>query len=116
MLLGLIGWVLPPSRMPAAGTSAQEPDSTWPLAQPSSCTFGGYLGQGRERWARQALLPSASPSSAGEAMTGPALGFGVPVSAICGQTKPIEPPRHVRRLRTLEGLGSCQETPLAGIR
>src|SRR5919202_4609084 len=42
MLLGLIGWVLPPSRMPAAGTSAPEPDSTWPLAQPSSCTFGGY--------------------------------------------------------------------------
>src|SRR5829696_3355213 len=42
MLFGLIGWVLPPSRMPAAGTSAPEPDSTWPLAQPSSCTFGGY--------------------------------------------------------------------------
>src|SRR3954469_4582879 len=42
MLLGLIGWVLPPSRMPTAGTSALEPDSTWPLAQPSSCTFGGY--------------------------------------------------------------------------
>src|SRR3954447_24110637 len=38
----LIGWVLPPSRMPAAGTSAPEPDSTWPLAQPSSCTFGRY--------------------------------------------------------------------------
>src|SRR5215218_2924487 len=42
MLLGLIGWVLPPSRMPAAGTSAPEPDSTWPLAQPSSRTFGRY--------------------------------------------------------------------------
>src|SRR4029450_8350111 len=28
--------------MPAAGTSAPEPDSTWPLAQPCSCTFGGY--------------------------------------------------------------------------
>src|SRR3954453_18267420 len=42
MLLGLIGWVLPPSRMPAAGTSAPEPDSTWPLAQPSSRAFGGY--------------------------------------------------------------------------
>src|SRR4029453_16058051 len=41
-LLGLIGWVLPPSRMPAAGTSAPEPDSTWPLAQPCSCTFGQY--------------------------------------------------------------------------
>src|SRR3954465_5938151 len=25
VLLGLIGWVLPPSRMPAAGTSAPEP-------------------------------------------------------------------------------------------
>src|SRR3954470_15188577 len=42
LLLGLIGWVLPPSRMPVAGTSAPEPDSTWPLAQPSSRTFGGY--------------------------------------------------------------------------
>src|SRR3954468_5007361 len=42
LLLGLIGWVLPPSRLPAAGTSAPEPDSTWPLAQPSSCTFGRY--------------------------------------------------------------------------
>src|SRR3954468_13816367 len=41
-LLALIGCVLPPSRMPAAGTSAPEPDPTWPLAQPSSCTFGGY--------------------------------------------------------------------------
>src|SRR3954462_2986976 len=57
MLLGLTGWVLPPSRMPAAGTSAPEPDSTWPLAQPSSCTFGGYLGKGREGGARQSLLP-----------------------------------------------------------
>ena len=27
-----------------------------------------------------------------------------------------EEPRHVRRLRTLEGLGSCQGTPLGGIR
>src|SRR3954447_16910625 len=42
VLLGLIGWVAPPSRMPAAGTSAPGPDPTWPLAQPSSRTFGGY--------------------------------------------------------------------------
>src|SRR3954462_2201824 len=29
--------------MPAAGTLAPEPDSTWPLAQPSSCTFDGSV-------------------------------------------------------------------------
>src|SRR3954467_4485354 len=40
VLLGLIGWVLPPSRMPTGGTSAPEPDPTWPSAQPSSRTFG----------------------------------------------------------------------------
>src|SRR4029450_274918 len=28
--------------MPAAGTSAPEDDSTWPFAQPCSCTFGQY--------------------------------------------------------------------------
>src|SRR3954469_18486980 len=42
LLLGLIGGVLPPSRMPAAGRPVPEPDSTWPWARPGSCTFGGY--------------------------------------------------------------------------
>jgi hypothetical protein len=66
MLLGLIGWVLPPSRIPAAGTSAPEPDSTWPLAQPSSCTFFARVSQ--VSWL-EAAMEKCAAKDGGSALT-----------------------------------------------
>src|SRR3954464_5121445 len=98
LLLGLIGWVLPPSRMPAAATSAREPDSTWPLAQPSPCTFGRYphhagcLGcpDGHQRTPRAVGRTSThEPSGPGTARLGP--GRGVPLLVPGGTGGPPRP-------------------------
>lgn len=59
VLLAVLVWLLPPSRLPAVGTSAPGPVPTSPSGQPGSRTFGGYEVDGLPRLIRWPRVASA---------------------------------------------------------